>query len=490
MQSRKQCCQICLLFSGIVLICIGASIIIFFEPVYEFVINYNLKFAPGKPAYDNWLRSPPVQTDYYFFNWTNAGNINASVKPEFSETGPYRFYEIKGKANVTWNENFVEYATTTTAFFDGKPSDRNLSDVITTINPVALSISYSTRFQNFWAKKLVSFGLSSKIQNISITKSVGELLYDGYDDPILGLLSKIMSAPKKGGFMFGRNGTAGLDGTYAMYYKNDEKFGTILRWNGESHMDYYKGNCNYIGGSAGEFLPLNRRRDRILLYSSDLCKTLVLNYVEDVTVKGVKGFKYSAEYGFDNGTEYPENSCFCTGECMPTGVFNVSSCRLGSPTMLSFPHFFNADPIYRDSVKGMRPNKTLHEFYMIVEPKAGIIMEVQAPMQVNMLLQPVSNIRLFQKVPKIVMPIFYVVHTAHLSDEIAEGLRFLQNLPDYGVYFLYSEVILGCIISAIGVCWIVLRHKSGGWSKKNKTTSIILPEQVPLNEKNTGIGWR
>jgi scavenger receptor class B protein 1 len=58
------------------------------------------------------------------------------------------------------------------------------------------------------------------------------------------------------------------------------------------------------------------------------------------------------------------------GECHPSGVFNVSSCRLDSPTFLSLPHFYNADPYYIDAIEGISPQDK-HEFYITLEPVSG-----------------------------------------------------------------------------------------------------------------------
>lgn len=35
---------------------------------------------------------------------------------------------------------------------------------------------------------------------------------------------------------------------------------------------------------------------------------------------------------------------------------------------MSFPHFYNADPFYRQQVEGMQPEKDKHEFYVALEP--------------------------------------------------------------------------------------------------------------------------
>lgn len=63
-----------------------------------------------------------------------------------------------------------------------------------------------------------------------------------------------------------------------------------------------------------------------------------------------------------------ENTCFCHGECMWSGVMNVSACRFGSPAFLSLPHFLYADPALREAVEGMAPDPDKHSFYFAVEP--------------------------------------------------------------------------------------------------------------------------
>ena len=75
---------------------------------------------------------------------------------------------------------------------------------------------------------------------------------------------------------------------------------------------------------------------------------------------------------FGTPRENPDNACFCNnpdGICdTPSGVFNVSACQFGSPTLLSWPHFFQADPSLRAAVNGMKPDKNKHQFYIDVQP--------------------------------------------------------------------------------------------------------------------------
>jgi len=42
--------------------------------------------------------------------------------------------------------------------------------------------------------------------------------------------------------------------------------------------------------------------------------------------------------------------------------------RWGAPAFISFPHFFHADPSYRESVVGMQPNESKHQMFIDIEP--------------------------------------------------------------------------------------------------------------------------
>lgn len=79
-----------------------------------------------------------------------------------------------------------------------------------------------------------------------------------------------------------------------------------------------------------------------------------------------------ADNVFGTPAENPENACFCNnanGVCdTPSGVFNVSACQFGSPVMLSWPHFFQADPKLLNAVEGLSPNKEKHQTSVDVQP--------------------------------------------------------------------------------------------------------------------------
>lgn len=60
---------------------------------------------------------------------------------------------------------------------------------------------------------------------------------------------------------------------------------------------------------------------------------------------------------------------------------------------LSYPHFYDADPYYLSEVDGLKPNKEKHELYLVLEPKTGLMLEMSARLQSNILVEPVSDFR-------------------------------------------------------------------------------------------------
>ena len=65
-----------------------------------------------------------------------------------------------------------------------------------------------------------------------------------------------------------------------MYTGNGDfdQVGQIALWNEDSQVpaDMYTGYCGQINGSAGEFFPPNRDKTFINLFTSDLCRFVIL----------------------------------------------------------------------------------------------------------------------------------------------------------------------------------------------------------------------
>lgn len=241
---------------------------------------------------------------------------------------------------------------------------------------------------------------------VTITKTVRELLFDGYNDTLLTWVKKFplpgVKVPpfNKFGWFVDRNLSSTYDGTFEMYAGRTDtsKLGSLTKWNHVNHTQYYNGPCSDVNGTSGELWPSNMNATGdITLFVSDLCRPLTLSYQQPHSRFGVTGSRWVGDSRvFDNGQAYPPNSCYCTGDqstCpdLLHGVHNMSDCRYGAPVFASFPHFYLADPYYVNAVDGIHPNESKHEFSLSLEPTTGIPLEVDAKIQINMMVQPIKG---------------------------------------------------------------------------------------------------
>lgn len=59
----------------------------------KYLLYPQLTLTNDSMYYDIWIKSPiPIYFEFFFFNWTNHEKIhNHSIKPHFTEMGPYVF---------------------------------------------------------------------------------------------------------------------------------------------------------------------------------------------------------------------------------------------------------------------------------------------------------------------------------------------------------------------------------------------------------------
>lgn len=80
-------------------------------------------------------------------------------------------------------------------------------------------------------------------------------------------------------------------------------------------------------------------------------------------INDLKGVEFAAESDVFN------NNCYqLPSEQLLPGVRSLKLCGDSSPPLyISFPHFYLADSSYSESICGMNPNQTLHEFKIVLE---------------------------------------------------------------------------------------------------------------------------
>ncbi|XP_067623366.1 protein peste-like [Eurosta solidaginis] len=455
------------LIIGLTGFCLGIFGILcgmFYEQIFNSIVEKEMILRPDSQVYDKW-KSPPMSLslDIYLFNWTNPDDFkNLSTKPSFEQLGPYRFTEIQDKTDIQWvpENSTVTYRRKSDYYFDAEGSNGTLDDVVVTLNAVALSAAGKAKRWNSARRNFVDVGLKMYGQEMSIARTIDEMLFTGYEDDMLAmarampLFGKDVQVPfDKFGWFYTRNGSADLTGVFNVFTGADDisKIGQMHSWNYKQHTGFFESSCGLVNGSAGEFHPPYLEvNGSVSLYTPDLCRTIPLDYVGTEEIEGIRGYKFSGgQRSVDNGSLYPENKCFCGSQCVPSGVMNVSSCRFGSPVFMSYPHFYNADPFYLEQVDGLKPEKDKHEFYMILEPRTGVALEVAARFQLNMLVEPIKGVSLYEDAPRVFFPLIWFEQKVAITPEIAADLQMLPKI-------LMAGQIFACVCFGIGLilfCW-------------------------------------
>lgn len=103
----------------------------------------------------------------------------------------------------------------------------------------------------------------------------------------------------------------------------------------------------------------------------------------------------------------------------PKGVFSIGQCQLGAPIYASLPHFLDADEYYLDQVDGLKPNRSLHEFYIDIESTLhSIPVNAKARLQLNVATPELR----FRNIPNAMIPVLWQEVTFTIDKPIATML--------------------------------------------------------------------
>ncbi|XP_039429130.1 protein croquemort-like [Culex pipiens pallens] len=444
-------------------------------------IKKQFVLQPGTEIYDSWLE-PPVDThlELYLWNWTNAEEdyTVAGYKPRLEQLGPYTFREIHERSNVSWNDDefSVTYYQKRIWHYERELSKGDLeNDIVVTINPILLTIGFTLK-DNPFLLGFIDLIINSNMEEMEISPlykvTASEILFEGYDDKLLtNLLDVVANNPgiadqidlppfDRFGWFYGRNESELYDGNFTIGTGVDalDNLGMMRLWNGLDRTPYYRDECGRVVGSSGELWPPYQEPERpnVTVFSSDICSAMTLEFDGAFSLHGVDGFKWKGnDRPFDNGHNYAETSCQCTAaeeECpvLAPGTMDVSSCKLGAPATVSYPHYYLAHPSYREAVEGMTPSKSDHEFMMALEPTTGIPLAVKAQLQVNLDIKQ-YGLTIFKGIPNVMLPVLWFRQTAQLTEELASDLKLLLVLPNIGIYVAIALGVVGVVGFAVSL---------------------------------------
>ncbi|XP_021934461.1 scavenger receptor class B member 1-like isoform X2 [Zootermopsis nevadensis] len=435
----------------------SACFILLVRP-YDLIFRVKVMLSPGGETFELW-RKPPVNLylRIWLFNVTNKEAFMAGKeKLRVQETGPYVYKELMEHYNVTFNDN----GTLTTIprhplVWEPEMSAGKEDDVLVLPNIALLSIADVVKDTSFFTRMGINLLAGQTKSEGLVTITARDFMF-GYKNPLVTLGNKFMPTWIKFDKLGLIDRMYDFDGDFSTVYTGEtdvRKSGLIDTYRGSPLLPHWKGeHCSNVRGAsdATKFPSLLQPNDTVYFYRKSVCRAMPTRFTNEMkTIMGLQSYRFTfPNNSLDNGEVIPENKCFCrNGKCLPAGLIDVQDCYYGFPIGVSYPHFYQGDPMLVDAVEGSHPDKQKHESHFYIEPKSGLPLDVTVRFQINMVLGDVSGITRAAKFSDMVLPMLW---TEFRMSKLPEDLNnrfilYLNVLPVVEkvlMYLLFSTGIM------------------------------------------------
>ena len=470
---------------GIVLASSAVSSYFFSQSMMKNQIHQNVLIQNNSKAYGFWANPPAkILRKYYLFSIQNPAEVQSGKeKPNLKEMGPYVYSEVWEKKNVEFlGTEFLRFIPVVTLHYEPELSTGTLNDSITFINVPALGLIETSMHLNskVIAPELVNLMLKALNTKLFVTKTVGELI-SGYKDPLMSLakrfLPKLITSDEFS-IINGKNGTMWQNYTIMSGYDEAANVAKIVSWDGKERLDIYESEgANSLNGTDGTFYSPFRTRDEVLYaYNADMCRSYKLVYLKDSVTNGVDTYTFHLpEHIFYNGSYDPDNAGFCTKNCLPNGVMNISKCYGDVSGFISQPHFLNADPSFVDAFVGLKPNASLHDFFLHFEPTSGVPIEGNIRFQISFYAFQNDKIDLVKHLKPTLFPMVWFDDTLLLDDDTRNQLKQVVLIVQLTNIIPIVLLALGAFMVVVSIFIVIRRHCKNRKQKgdANENTYLI-----------------
>ncbi|KAF6372432.1 scavenger receptor class B member 2 [Rhinolophus ferrumequinum] len=391
-----------------------------FQKAVDQTIEKNIVLRNGSETFDSWKQPPlPVYTQFYFFNVTNPEEILRGEIPRLEEVGPYTYREIRNKGDIQFGDNGTTISAVSNkayVFVRNQSVGDSKIDLIRTVNIPAVTAMEWT--QQRFLREIIEALLKTYQQKVFVTHTVDHLLW-GYKDEILSLIHTFKpEISPYFGLYYGKNGTN--DGDYVFLTGEDNylNFSKIVEWNGKT--------------------------------------SLYITFSDFESVEGLPAFRYKVPEEILANTSDNAGFCIPTGNCLGSGVLNVSVCKNGAPIILSFPHFYQADEKFVSAIEGMHPNKDNHETFVDINPLTGVILRAAKRFQINVYVKKLDDFIETGNIRTMVFPVMHVNESVLIDKETASRLKSVINTTLIVTNIPYIVMALGVFFGLI-FTWLACR---------------------------------
>lgn len=501
---KYSCYAVGFLFGSIILAA-GAFVLHSMPLLFADKIKSNLPILKGTDAYTRYTTpSVPLQVKMYLFNVTNPREVTeGKEKPKLVQVGPISLMERRRKeiTGYSADNHTLDYKLYRTYYFLANESIP-LDSIITLPNAPAFSAFFAAQ-----EKARDEEGIANPVEIVSdylrnetvyLSHTADRWLFSGVKLNWLeglnndGVILEDQPPDNMFGFYYKKNNTwdEKADGVMTVSTGADGNFtniGKVVRWNKKPEVSYWKGkHCNTIRGTDGQFFhPFVQKDEKLDIFAPDLCRTLSIEFIKTATIRTIELYRFGISSSFFKPIDYnDETKCYCVKRsheakhfCKLSGVVDVSSCRK-KPIVLSTPHFYNGDPLLRQSVEGLSPSSANHDTYIDIEPMTGAVLRVRRRLQLNIEMGPTEGFQDSSALKeKIIHPFAWLDQSIVVTDELAQKLenKLIKKVRLVRI-LCYAALITGPIILVATLIFICRDIRSedkkirGAKSSNNRTT--------------------
>lgn len=169
--------------------------------------------------------------------------------------------------------------------------------------------------------------------------------------------------------------------------KDTQSIGQFLQWKGNlESLDIWPNGmgANDINGTEGlVFHPFLSEGEALEVFSDDTFRTIRLVHTDTLELSGIRVFRYKVDNStFESAFRNPDNVKW--GSWNPDGLFYLGPTQDPVvPVFGSKPHFLDGDPVLREKVGGLNPDRGLHESALHIDPLTGANVQFGIQIQIN-----------------------------------------------------------------------------------------------------------